>query len=957
MGFWMMALLWATAVVLWDLLGPKPAIENAKPAGKGDFNFPTATEGRPVPMGWGTFIVEGPNTIWADDFRQDPIQETVKTGLFSKKKITVGFKYYWGWQQSLVQAGEYPVDEMLRVWIGDEEVFSGNVEHGDTFTIDEPELFGGDDLGSGGFVGTFEFFAGTRTQSASSYLSNFQKVPAVTGDTPEYHDVCYIAPLSEAAYVGNTTAIKPWKIELRRTPNPLALTANRHIVNGGDANPANVIYEALRMNEWGFGISAAEIDTANFVTAGNQLHAEGNGFSMLLDRAEDVGDFIKRLEDQIDGIVYLDPFDVKWKLALIRDDYDPDTIPEIDDDNIIEVSGFTRGTWEGTKNQVRIPFVDRLDDYKTTFGFAQDMANMRIVGKVTTTQVSHPGCAYPDLANALAWRELRTLAVPLASGEFILDRTAYGILPGHVLAYTCAEIGFTRVPMRVRSVDYGNLLEGQIRAFLVQDLFRASAGSFAPPPDTQWEPPSDELVAFDADEQVAFEAPRALTLRDPDSESPYTDKVFVAARRQGPEAAFKIVERHSAGTPVGAFTQIGAVYQFVRIGELLSTLPVGSAYPLSTLVLTSTPDSQSALETAFPDVTDLAELGNELLTLCMVGNEFFLVSSAQTTGANVQLNGVYRGVLDSVQEEHAAGDAVFLLFVGAGISDSTIPAGQNVHVKLLPKSLLGEVAEGDATQIEFAMENRTRRPYPPSELSINGTRFDPTVVLEGGAGSGEAIGIDLTFVRRDFRTVNEIAALLDDAAVLDPSYPSENSTTHEVDVINDPGGTPVLLFTQDLAALASGSITRLDILQATDGVLPTSLRFALRSVHDFEGDSFASRYDLVWDFALSSALTGQFEFGALDTNDVSAAFTVDDDSNDHDFTLSSAFSAGAVQYRINGGAFTTLIAAGGTTGTIPSASLNNGDTIEIRHQSSDVGAQKLITMDDGAPAAFGVLFV
>lgn len=1028
--FGLTLLLYAAMFVLSDLLSPKPDIENAKPAGIGDFQVTTATEGRPIPMAWGTNRFSGPNVIWYGDLFQEPITQSVRTGMFSKKTIIQGYRYHLGVQWALHQG---PADELLRIWCEDDVIFEGNVVHEGTVAINKPELFGGDELGSGGLIGTLQFFAGTSNQVASAYLGNtafeggtvasggtsyspgdvvtvvggtftsparfrvtthllnvatgvqiidagsYSVVPTspaattgggsgltlnltlgasfqrIGGKTPAYGGLCYLAPLSSPVYLGNSTSIKNWKFETRKTANPLALTGNRHIVNGADANPANVLYEVLVNDEWGYAIPAGEINAPGFVTAGNTLYDEGNGFSFILDSPEDLSEMVRRLEEQIDGLVYQDFATGKWSILLVRDDYDVLLVPEINDENTIEVRGFTFSTWEGTKNQVRLPFNQRSDDYKDTFAIAQDMANMRIVGKTNSTSLGHPGVKDAVLANSIVWRALRTLAIPLAKGDFVVNRTLYGVRPGAVVALTNSELNLVRLPMRVRNADYGSLTDGQITLSLVQDVFRASAGSFGTPPDTDWRSPSDTLVAFPPDEQLAFEAPRGLTLRDPASTSPTTDKVYVAARQQGPEAMFKIMMRHSAGTPVGAFAQIGAVFQFTRIGVLLSDLPVGSTYPASTLVLAPVPDTQTAIESLFPDVIDPVELGTELVSLIMCGTEFMLVTSAQTSGANVQLNSVYRGVMDSPQQSHSAGDPVYLLFAGGGMSDSAIAAGQNVHIKLIPKSLSAELPEADATQIAFAMENRTRRPYPPSEVTINGTRFDPTVGLEGGAGTGENIGIDLSFIRRDFRAQNEVAALSTDAAVLDPTYPAANTTTHSVEVFDRdfPG---VSLFVQALGAGTNGSITRLDILQATDGVLPTGLIISLFSTHVFDGVTYDSRYDLVWEFALSSALTGQFEFGALDTSDVSNAFTVDAGGTNHVFTLSSAFTLGAVEYRINAGAWTSLIAAAGTSGTILGGLLVNGDQVQIRHMSSDVGAQKLITMSDGAAAAFGIFY-
>lgn len=954
MGFFLTLLITAALAVLADLLRPKPENENVKPAGLGDFRFPTATEQRSIPLIWGTVKLEGPNVTWYDDLLQDAITEKVKTGLFSSEKVVVGYRYHLGVQQSLCM-GE--VDELRRIWIGDDLVsdFTGApLVHDDTFTIDEPDLFGGEDLGQGGIVGTMRFFAGTSSQSASSYLSDWQKEPPVTGDTPAYRDVCYIAPDVEHVLYGTSTSIKPWKFELRRVPNGLALTGNKHIVVTG-ANPMNVLYEVLTNTDWGFGISSGSIDTSDFTTAANTLYDEGNGFSFVLDRPEDIGEMVRRIEDQIDGICFKNPMSGQWQMKLIRADYNILTVPEINGTSLLDLESFTRSTWESTSNQVRVPFEQADDDYKSTYGFAQDMANIQVVGANVSATINHPGVKDKALANAIAWRELRTLSIPLAQGTFVVDRSFYGVLPGDVIAFTDEDLDFDRLPIRIRSVDYGDLLDGRIRIEGVQDVFFAAAGTFGDPPLTGWSPPTDTLVAFPTDEQLAFEAPRAMTMRDPGSSDPTTDKVYAAARRQGPEATFLMLERNAAGTPVGSFVQFGQTFKFMLVGELDSALAPGSAYPLTSLTIVPDPDTQAAVLNAFPTVLDINELGNELLSLCMVGDEFFLVQSAQSSGGNVQLNNVYRGVLDSVQGDHSSGDKVYLLFVGAGISDGSIVSGNNVDVKLIPKSTSDTLDTASATAVSFQMDDRTRRPYPPSSFDLNGTTLDTTNVDLDGSGSGEDVGILVDeIVRRDFRTVNEIEALSDDAAVLWSDFPSANSTTVEVDILD---GVTTLSSETGISG-TSVTMRQLDILQGLDTTtLPASLTVAVRESHTLAGVVYVSRHDFALTFTVSSPFVGKFAFGTLDQSDVSQQFVVVADTVDHVFNLSSSFTAGDVEYRINGGSWTTLISAGGSgPGTIANALLTNSDTIEVRHGSTDTSPQKLLTMTvSGAEEAYAVL--
>ena len=954
MSFFVTLLIYAVLFVLSDLLSPKPELEDAKPSGLGDFNFPTATEQRKVPLLWGTVKLSGPNVVWWGDLEQEAITKEVKTGLFSKEDQVIGFRYKIGMQLALCE-GE--CDDLLRVWVDEDIVYDpvdggdAAVTHGNDFTIDDEELFGGLDFGNGGFVGTFKFHAGTSTQAVSTYLSAFQKFPVVTGDTPAYRGFTYVAPSSERIYVGNSSSIKPMKWEVRRLPNGLALSGEQ-AVNTYDANIMNVVYEAMTNTDWGYGIDVADVDTANFTTAAITLHGEGNGFSMLLDRDEDVGDLIRRLEQQADMVLFQNPFTGKWQTKLARDDYDIDLVFQLTVDNVVEVVSYTQSTWEDTKNQVSVPFAQRDDEYKKTYGFAQDMANERIVGKKTPTQQAHPGCKDKTLANALAWRSLRTLSQPLIAMTIICDRSVYGQLPGNVMAFTDPDYNAVKLPVRIQSIDYGSLFDGKIRMRIVQDVFRAAVGSFADPPGSGWEPPSDTLVPFPADEQLVFEAPRAFTLRDSGSTLPETDKVWATGRRQGPEVSFRIRTRNAPGAPAGVYAINGQAFAFVKIGNLLSAIDENGAYPMTTITVAPLPDTQGGILNAFPTILDIVELGTELNSLVYVDGEFMLVTSASTNAGNIDMSSVYRGVCDSTQKSHASGTDVFLIFVGGGMCTSAFPAGDNVDVLLTPRSSSDEVTEGAANLVQIALDNRTRRPYAPSEFRLNSVRLDLLNVSLTGSGSGEAIGVLVDQInRRDFRATDEILQLGNDASTIATDYPTANTTTHSLVVKN--GGTDLVV--QSIGTGVSGTVTQLDILDALDETtLPANLVFGVRAHHLFETVAYDSIVDCEVDSTLNSPFVGEHAFGSLVNGEASNgsstlyAVQVGDDTTDHTLTLSTSFTVGDVQYRINAGAWTTYIAAGGTVGAIPNASLTVADTIEIRHQSSDAATKKLATFTVGA---------
>lgn len=942
-------ILFAVLLVANELLKPKPKVEDARPSGLGDFKFPTATEGRVVPLVWGTVVCEGPNVVWYGDFVQEPINGKIKGSLFSgSKRFVKGYRYYVGMQMALCRG---PIDNLRRIWIGDTVVFTGSQGDGD-ITINLPQLFGGDDVGNGGIVGTVSVRVGSQSQTADSYLAGFQ---SVGGTTPRYVGTCYV--VFQRGHIGNSTSIKPWKFEVRRIPNGLGLSAGLSALNSGnDANPMNVLYELLTNSEWGFGFNPSDIDTTNFVAAATTLASENNGFSFLLDSAMEAADFMREIERQIDGLCFLDHRTGKWKVKLARNDYDINTVPEITVDNRIEVVDFARGSWDETTNQVRAKYDQRDKDYKESYAFAQDMANAMIQGGGTVTSgvnvtatVAFPGVKDPALANNLAWRELRQLSAPLAKATVIVDRTFWNSTPGDVFAYTDAELGLTKLPMRALGIDYGELEDGKIELQLVQDVFQFAQPSFGTPQGTRWTAPDDALLPFL--NSLVIEAPRAFLTRDEESSGALIDRLFVAAARRGNEVGFKIAARVSPA----AYVEQGEVYGIAFRCTLNGALNRG-ALTASSVTITAASASEKLQILQLFGTGTTQEMGTRLINLLLVENEFVIPVAGSSGASNdVTLSNVSRGLLDSVQADHAHGAAVWLVFVAGGMSSAQTPA-TTVDVKPLPFSRFDQVLEGAVTATSIAMDNRLRRPYPPGGLSLNGVAQDTTLVsLEGGAGSGDADGIDVVLTRRDYRTTDEIQALTVDAATLFPDFPTLNTTEYRIEVVNITGA-PTSLYTTAWQSSASFTLRRVDILRFTLGVIPTSLRISVETRHTYETIVRTARVDLDWDFTTATALTGQFNFGARAQNVVSAVYTATQNGT-YAFSINTALATGNVEARVNGGAFATVISTGNTTGNL--AGIVATDTIEIRHTSGTGGTLTMVFMD--APSsgqdAYGVLYV
>lgn len=64
---WIYAVVFIVALVVSYSMVPKP--QSQPPAGLGDFQVPTAEEGREIPVLFGTRDITGPNVVWYGDLR------------------------------------------------------------------------------------------------------------------------------------------------------------------------------------------------------------------------------------------------------------------------------------------------------------------------------------------------------------------------------------------------------------------------------------------------------------------------------------------------------------------------------------------------------------------------------------------------------------------------------------------------------------------------------------------------------------------------------------------------------------------------------------------------------------------------------------------------------------------------------------------------------------------------
>lgn len=71
-NLWVQIGIMIVSAIISYALTPKPP--TPKPAALSDFDVPTAEEGRPIPVIFGTVWIKSPNVLWYGDLRATPIK-------------------------------------------------------------------------------------------------------------------------------------------------------------------------------------------------------------------------------------------------------------------------------------------------------------------------------------------------------------------------------------------------------------------------------------------------------------------------------------------------------------------------------------------------------------------------------------------------------------------------------------------------------------------------------------------------------------------------------------------------------------------------------------------------------------------------------------------------------------------------------------------------------------------
>lgn len=693
-----------------------------------------------------------------------------------------------------------PVDALRAIRIGERDAWAGNQTGNGTISINQPTLFGGEER-EGGVSGDLDVMMGGAMQTANAYLATRQGTPQ-----PAYRGILS-AVFKGGRVAANNPYIKPWAFLVRRTlagwSTAVWYPAKAEIVlPGGERamNPAHIVYECLTNSVWGMGYNPGLIDTASFQAAADTFHAEGLGLCIQWSRQDSIEAFVQVVADHAGMVVGQDRRTGLFVLRPIRGGYSLTGLPMLDPSNIIELTSYERAATAEAVNEITVTYADLARGGQKAAVTVQDLAAIQSQGAVVAQTRDYPGLPTHELAARIAERDLRAAATPLARLRLTVNRSAWSLLPGDVARLSWPALGISGMPIRVLSVDYGDLVDGAIRIEAAEDIYGLPATSHVAQQPGLWIAPS----------KVAVAAPHVETW-----EATYYDLVQAYGVSIGLVDATTCHLIAAAAKPPGLAvhyelrTRVGsAPYGDAGTGEWSPTAVLASGIGPATTTLTLSGGS----------LLDVIPAG----VPAILGGEIVRVVAVDASAGTMT---VQRGCIDTVPASWPAGTRLWIWHGYGAYDPAEYAPSEVVQSKIITVTTADRLAESAAPSDSLTMTGRQARPYPPGRLRINGAAWPSTITGE----------LTIQWAHRDRITQSD--QLIDQEA---GSIGPEPGTTYTIRLYA-PAGT----LRRTVAGLTGTSYTW--TTEAADSGLPPGtynslVRIELESVRD--GLASHTRYDV-----------------------------------------------------------------------------------------------------------------
>lgn len=700
---------------------------------KVEVEVPITEAGTAVPLFFGTVRIRQPILAWYGDVKntQVPPQLVAYRGSFlyilgipCPNSLDVKLREMWIGERRVSAAlttGYFPVDESSQSF------------------ADEVSFFGGPGMG-GSLRGTLEFRDGLDPNQ--SWVGSQHELMWINFSTDPVDPTAELLP----GYRGMTcVALSRW--EFGEDPRPdvvsFKVTADCQdetkggypMVNALDANPMAVL-RALITHPWfGLGYDDALIDDASFTAAAITLNAENLGVSGVIDSRDAGLRWMSGIFEQIEAAFYKDRLTGLYKIKLIRDDYDPDTIPVLGPaQGVVAIEDIVFTTYQDTLNEVIVRYVNVQDaEAETATQPAQNTANISQNGnRIRSATRDYPWVSNQTTAARLAQRDLAALGTPLFVARVICSQDAYEYTPGQALKLVWPQQGWDDgVVIRVVEVNHGPIGDERIVLTVIQDRFGVDYAAM----DGPIIQPAPGLRPWPVTEHVVEEMPftlQTLAMFNQYILNNFTQHMMYLARRPLVDDTFQSIVVNPDGTTVGDMPeQTFCPTAVIEINYAYAIEPYDTTIGLRITSLSPPPGDPGGVPLV--DGATYDDISRRGVNLIYAAGELMAFEGYTDLGGGVyRLDNVWRALGETIPVNHFAGSTVYFLngdrewldlgrHVGRLMFDSGL--GEEFVAKLLPASDGLTLPAQRAHAIPFGpIRRRWRLPARVADLVANGAK-------------------------------------------------------------------------------------------------------------------------------------------------------------------------------------------------------------------------------------------
>lgn len=583
-----------------------------------------------------------------------------------------------------------------------------------------------------------------------------------------------------------------------------------------DINPAHIIRECLTNPVWGIGVAEADIDDASFKKAADTLYAEKMGISIKWDDSTSIEEFIDIIKKHINAELYFDKSDAKWKLYLIRADYNVDDLDHLNESHVQNLE-FERRTLAECINSVTLTYWDRERSKDSTVT-VQDIARIAQQGGVVSKSVDYKGFTNSELASRIAYRELQTLSANLASVSFdVTESQVQNWHLGKPFKLSDISYGLSGAIFRVKEMRFGDGINNTVSIDAVEDSFSSPMQAVV-----EYVPPIKTIYGAKDATTIAFEVPYIELVEQ------YGQDEIDVKLEKNPDLSYvgmAAIRPNNSHINAALFSDAGAGYEEVSTLDFCPCAELKTAISYTDSVL----QLQNVHEFNLVKVSNRLQIGSELM-------------SVVSFDAEAKTLTVKRGVFDTVPTQHLAGQILYVWDNHSGLDGTEYLSGEAVSLKALTQTNADQLSVAEAIAHEVTCSARAIRPYPPANVKINGEYYPAEIETD----------LVLTWVDRN--RLQQTGG--DPLSYFEGAVTAEADTLYQLVLIERDENASVLR-TQNLSIGAVNTFTfatsAMHVNTRTIQIILRSLRDGFESYQTFDytvelSQFFSAPYDLTVEF-------------------------------------------------------------------------------------------------------------